>query len=689
MPSTNNMSPIHAAKLPDNKGFMKRIADSLTGLVSGLGTEKDKLATTVFTPARQLSSVELDAAFRDDWMAKKLVSIPAYDATREWRAWQGDPDQITKIEELEKALSISRKVMLAILKGRLYGGGLLVLGVNQGRNEDELDYSKIREGDLQFVHAVSRYDVSTGPMVRDIGSPYFGEPEYYERTTVDSQAGTTSKTQAGVKFHPSRVVRFLGNERLDMYTTGDVWGDSILQSALDAIKTAGLVMASSGQLVAEAKVDIIRIPNLSENMVSPTYESTLTKRFAMANMVKGVYSMLLLDREEEWQRQNVTFTGLPDMLQMALLVASGAGDIPSTRFLSQSPAGLSSTGESDLRNYYDNVGAVQKTEISPTLARLDAVLIPSALGTHPDELFYLWNSLWQMTPKEKAEVDKSKADTFKVDVDSNLLDPVVLKKARENQLIEDGVYPGLEQILEEFDGAGEEMQAEQEALAAKQAAAANGARPEDDPEANPDEMGAEGDGDDEATKPKPKKPARRIQRDGYRPSAWKRMRQRVVDASPRTLYISRPLLNVDDVKKWAKSQGFTSIINDPHVTIIYSKEPVDWLKVGADSWGDDDKGILRIKPGGPRVMEQFGKAQVLVFGSDVLTYRNMRAREVGCSWDYDDFNPHVTITYDAPLQADLLAKVEPYQGELLFGPERFAEVNPLFNNETDVKEAKL
>lgn len=692
MPTTNSAAPIKAAKPLNRDGFLKRIADSLTGLVSGLGGEKDKLATTRFSFANELTPIELEAAFRSDWMARKLVNIPAYDATREWRAWQGDPDAITKIEDLEKRLGLLRKTAMALVYARLYGGGALVLGVNQGRNEEELDYEKIQEGDLHFVHAVSRHDLSTGPMVRDIASPYFGEPEYYERTSMDATGGKTS--DLGVRFHPSRVVRFVGAARPDSLRTGEVWGDSILQSASDAVKTAGLVMNSSGQLVAEAKIDIIRIPGLSENMASSTYEQNLTRRFAMANLVKGVYSMLLLDKEEEWERQNVTFTGLPDVMQMALLVASGAGDIPATRFLSQSPAGLSSTGESDLRNYYDNVGSIQKTEISPLLERLDNVLIPSALGEHPDELFYLWSSLWQMTPKEKAEVDKAKADTYKIDVDSNLLDPVVLKKARENQLIEDGVYPGFESILEEFDGQGEQQQREQEALAAAQAAAAagaNGERPEGDPEGNPDDMPIAGEEVDPATKAKPRKPtaSRTQQRDGYRPGSFRNMRKRLDDATPRTLYISRPLLNVDDIRKWAKAQGFTSILKDLHTTIIYSKEPIDWLKVGSDNWSEDDKGGLRIRPGGPRMMEQFGKAQVLVFGSDVLTYRNMRARDAGCSFDYDEYNPHLTITYDAPLQADQLAKVEPYQGELIFGPERFAEINPLFNNEEDVKESAL
>lgn len=693
MPKTNSTSPIRAAKpAAKDANFLTRIADTLGSLMSGMGTEKDKLATIQFTNPL-MTQPEQDAAYRGDWMARKLVNIPAYDATREWRSWQGDQDDITHLEDTERTLGVLRKVMVAKQMARLYGGAALILGVNQGRNEDELNYDTIKAGDLKFVHPVTRYDISAGPMVRDIQSPYFGEAEYYERAYTTTPAGDGA---LGTKFHPSRVIRFVGAERLDFLQSNEVWGDSILMAISDAIKAAGLVSNSGAQLVAEAKVDIIRIPGLSESMATQAYENKLTKRFAVANMIKGVYSMLLLDKEEEWQRQNATFTGLDSMLQMYLLMTCGAGDVPATRFLGQSPAGLSSTGESDLRNYYDNVGTVQKTEYSPALAKLDNVLIPSALGSHPEELFYVWNSLWQMTAKEKAEVNKAQADTYKIDVDSQLLDPLVLKKARENQIIENQTYPGFEQILEEWDGKGFEEEEKQARLNAEMFQQTQNdpnndpslqERTPNDPNANPDKMPEAGKPKKPAPKKKPTQDRRKIG-DAIYPGTFAHMRKRVNDATPRTLYIHRELLNVDDIKAWAKAQGFASIVDDLHVTLIYSKTPVNWLEMGTDNWGEDSNGVLVVHPGGPRMMEQFGEAQVLVFGSDALTYRNMRLREQGCEFNFNEYNPHVTITYRG-LPADQFAKVEPYRGELRFGPEIFKEIDTNFNNETDVKERSM
>jgi uncharacterized protein len=148
-------------------------------------------------------------------------------------------------------------------------------------------------------------------------------------------------------------------------------------------------------------------------------------------------------------------------------------------------------------------------------------------------------------------------------------------------------------------------------------------------------------------------------------------KEEVQDTAPRTLYVSRRLLNVEDVVAWAKDQGFKSILSDLHVTIVYSKTPVDWMKMG-----ESMRPELTVDEGGARQIEQFGPngAVVLAFACYDLSYRNERMMEAGCTSDFPEYQPHMTISYKgAP---DDISGIEPYQGELVFGPERFAEITP-------------
>ncbi len=420
--------------------------DSMQNLMSGLGGPKDKAAQAKFTLA-VMSQIELEFAYRGDWMARKIIDIPANDATREWRAWQAEGDDIELLEEAERELGVAHKVRHALKMARLYGGSIIVLGIRNGIPTEPLDIEKIKQGDLQYIHVASKYEVTPAEIDLNVLSPTYGEPLYYE---VQSPDGTLP-----VRIHPSRVLRFVGKPMPSLRMLGDnQWGDSILQAAYDAVVGASQSLSAIAALIQEAKVDVVKVPNLMLNIGGADYRSRLIERFTLANTGKSIVNTLILDKEEEWDRMEQTFGGLPDLMTLFLLVVSGAADIPVTRMLGQSPAGLNATGESDLRNYYDHVGSEQKNVIEPILSRLDEVLIRHALGNRPDEIYYEWNPLWQMGEAEKAAVAKTKAETFQIDMNAGLIDPMALKKARINQLVEDGFYPGLETAIDDVEKEG-------------------------------------------------------------------------------------------------------------------------------------------------------------------------------------------------------------------------------------------
>lgn len=222
---------------------------------------------------------------------------------------------------------------------------------------------------------------------------------------------------------------------------------------------------------------------------------------------------------------------------------------------------------------------------------------------------------------EKAEVGLKKAQTVKAYADSGLIGDEALGAGVTAMLVADDTYPGLAAAVAKFgppaDDAG-------------------------DDDVDPDDPGA------------------------------KSIESK---AAPRTLYVSRKLLNGAEFLAWAKGQGFTKTLaaSDLHVTIAFSRAKLDWMKIG-DTWGGND-GKLTVAPGGARLVEPLGDkgAVVLLFNSAELSWRNMAIREAGASWDYPEYQPHVSITYDG--SGVDLSTVKPYRGKLEFGPEIFAELD--------------
>src|ERR1700754_4150908 len=163
-------------------------------------------------------------------------------------------------------------------------------------------------------------------------------------------------------------------------------------------------------------------------------------------------------------------------------------------------------------------------------------------------------------------------------------------------------------------------------------------------------------------------------------------------ATPRTLYVSRKVMNGTELVKWAKAQGFTKVVSpdDLHVTIAHSKAKIDWMKV-PESWSNKDDGSIEVKPGGPRAVEKLGDkgAVVLMFNNYDLSWRHESIKNLGASWDYDSYQPHVTITYSNGDGIDL-EKITPYRGKLELGPEIFEELNTeAFLNSVVEKSAKV
>ena len=142
-------------------------------------------------------------------------------------------------------------------------------------------------------------------------------------------------------------------------------------------------------------------------------------------------------------------------------------------------------------------------------------------------------------------------------------------------------------------------------------------------------------------------------------------RKKLEESDKQPVYVSRRLINTDDLISWAKAQGFAETVNpdDLHVTLAFSRDPVDMSTIIADTQK------ISISTDG-RTVEPLGDkgAVVLKFKSSMLQSRWKALRNLGCSWDYESYQPHVTITYKETAGLDL-SKVTPFEGTLHFDKE--------------------
>jgi len=613
-------------------GMVTHFFDRLVNVMSGMGTTADKRAAAFYL-FEVMSGQEAEAAYRTSWLVRKIVDVPPFDMTREWRDWQAESADIEKVEAEEKRLQLAYKCQRALILARLYGGGALILGTGDTNTEQPLNVGLVKANGLKFVHVLSRQQLGEGQPRLDPADPWFMQPDYFTLTGGNGQQ---------VKLHPSRVIAFVGQRAPEgaYYQSGSwFWGDPIMQSIGEAVKNADTAQGGFAALIDEAKLDVYKIPDLMQNVGSADYEKKLLDRLGLVKLGQSTWRAKILDGAEEWDTREVSWPGIPDILFAFLNVVAGAADIPLTRLLGVSPKGLQSNGDGEERDYLSMIRARQNELLAPALDRIDEVLIPSALGSRPSDIYYEFAPLSVMDEKDAAAIEFQASQTVKNYSDTGLLPDQALSALAKNRIIESGRWPGSEAAFEEA-------------------------------EANPEPDQNEAD----------------LQTLEQRLSAMEKRgtvtadqaASLLTDAAPRTLYVSRKLLNADDVIAWAKGQGFTTTLpaDEVHVTVVYSRTPVDWMAMG-QPWDQDNDGKLRVPPGGPRMLDEFGslkEATVLLFNSSSLSWRHQDMIAKGASSDYDDYAPHITLTYETPDGFDL-STVEPYRGELIFGPEIFEQVN--------------
>src|SRR5690625_2570740 len=406
------------------KPRVRLTADGLANLVSGLVTERDKRFHNRFVYGSSFFDwQELETAYATSWLARAVVDFPVDDATREWRSFSCD--EATAIQAEEKRVKLQQVLQDAFRRGRLYGGGVILMVTDQPLDKP-LDVDRIRKGGLRKLIEIDRRYLSghdynyTDPL-----SDSFMLPEYY---TI---AGGSQQ------IHHSHVVRIPGAKlprALRQFNQG--WSDSVLRQCIDDLKDALSAKAGIASLIQEASVDVIRAQGLAGELSTDFGTEKVMQRYQLAGTLKSINRMLLLDGTEEYTRNPATFGGLGEILHTLMEWVSGAARIPMTRLFGVQAKGLGDSGEGDLKNYFNAIRGDQESDYREVLERIDEVLIRSAVGHMPEDFEFEWNPLSQPSDVELAQQELADAQTD----DIRLQQGVVTSSQVMRKLQSRGVY---------------------------------------------------------------------------------------------------------------------------------------------------------------------------------------------------------------------------------------------------------
>ena len=176
--------------------------------ISGAGSLVDKGEYGIFSPTRINNEQILETMYVESWACRKFINIPVDDMFIRWREWSSPKTEISlQMAEEERKFKLLEKLSTAMIQGRLYGTGILIIVSKEANLRTPFNPKKMIPGELLHFLPVHRFHAQVKTRDANPYSPNIGQPVTY---TINLPLINEFEV------HASRVLRFDGIKPLSV-----------------------------------------------------------------------------------------------------------------------------------------------------------------------------------------------------------------------------------------------------------------------------------------------------------------------------------------------------------------------------------------------------------------------------------------------------------------------------------------
>ena len=412
-------APVRRGKAADKKngnGLHSAAFDYFTNILSRTGYGTPSLAESSSYEMVRLSNNYwlMLTLYRNHWLARRIVDLPAIDMTRAWPKVVCDksPEDIEKFDRTIDRTRTSRAIRQAIKWARLYGGAGAVICIKGHEDylDEPLDLDDVTPGSylglIPFDRWVGIYPV--GQIQETMENPQdWGLPEFYE------VRGTGTAGGIDFKIHASRILRFTGPEvPTPEFQAQIYWGISVIEVVWEELRKRDNASWAILNLLFRAQIISQQNPELAQALsglgMSQQALVQFTRRMEAQNELLSNQSMLILGEGCSMNAMQYTFGGIGEVYGQFQMDTAGAAEMPVTRLFGRTITGLGQSNDADERLYEEKIATDQGEQLRPQLDKLYPVIAVSEWGEVPDDLDMHFPSVRIMTEEDKADlVDKA------------------------------------------------------------------------------------------------------------------------------------------------------------------------------------------------------------------------------------------------------------------------------------------
>lgn len=417
--------------------------DSYSNVAARLGVGTDNILNYSSYTSDRITNFYplLTSLYRDNWVIRNIISAIPNDITRKWFDIKCSlpPKEMDKVERLNRRTNLVQEVNRGMQWGRLYGGavGIILIRGQEDNLDEPLNYDYILPDSFCGLYIVDRWAGVTPSLelIDDITSPDFGLPMFYDITDMN--------INMRVRVHHSKIIRFIGRELPNVERIRELyWGVSEVEALYRDLIRRDATAENISSLVFKANLSVVKMKDLDQMFTinSVAVQNRFWRLMENISSVESNLGVKVVNADDSVDYLNYGFNGLREIYETMMMDLSGASRIPVTKLFGRSPAGMNSTGESDLQNYYEFLEDIRESQFKKVVLKLLPIIALSCWGHVPEDLDFEFGSFKELDDLQKAQVIQQRAGTIIETFNANLIPQDVAQKELKDLSEQFGVF---------------------------------------------------------------------------------------------------------------------------------------------------------------------------------------------------------------------------------------------------------
>lgn len=374
------------------------------GFPGGASYQQVSDSTTLFTNLRWylVSNFRqlLSEMFAEIGLVQTVCCVPVEDALRggmTFNSSQLDEDEIKKLQLTMDHNNDFGTAGWASVWTRLYGGGGILILVNDQDPEEELNLSSITKDSVVDFRAVDMWELFWDKQ----------NIEGYDAQLQEEEFEFYSYYSESV--HKSRVMKMNGLMAPSFIRPRlRGWGLSIIEIMVRSMNQYLKSVDLGFEVLDEFKVDVYKIKNLVNTLLSPGGSDGVKKRIQMTNWQKNFQHAIVLDSEDDFDHKQLSFAGLGEAMSGIRMQVASDLRMPITKLFGTSVSSGFQTDQNDMENYNSMVESSVRSPLKYHLIQMAQIRCQQLFGFIPDDLEGEYKPLRELSAIDQETVKTQK-----------------------------------------------------------------------------------------------------------------------------------------------------------------------------------------------------------------------------------------------------------------------------------------